>query len=382
MNIIHSGSCNILAGGPALSTWLTIKGLRDLGVNTQLIMELRKKGEIISKSLNPIFSPASKYGTLAYVPGLHKTLDKIGLPDLYHIQGIWMLHGTQIARYAKKHNKPYVVTLRGMLYPQALAHNSIIKRVSLLLYQSKTLRQAAAIQCTCTEEMEFYRALGFKNPVAVIPNPIEIDKYIEKPLQNKQIFRIGYLGRVHPRKRIERLIYSMSNLRNQLPENAELLIIGGGDEKYEKFLREEVDRLNLGAKVKFTGFLSGLEKDNAIDSLSILAVPSDFENFGNIVTEALVHGVPVIASTGMPWQELPENECGWWIPNDQLSIDEAIIEAYSYGSDRLREMGLNGRELMKNNYSVEALGKKMKILYEWIINGGEQPNFVFCVDGK
>ncbi len=382
MKVIHSGSCNILAGGPALSTWLSIKGLRDLGVIAELLMEPITKGKVISENLNPTFSENPRYGSLAYVPALKKTLDLMGEADIYHVQGIWMLHGTQVARYAQRHNKPYIVTLRGMLYPQALKHNSIIKKASLLLYQSKTLRHAAAIQATCLEEMEHYRALGFRNPVAVIPNPIEVDKYINIPLQIKPKFQIGYLGRVHPRKRIERLIYSMSNLRNQLPEDAELLIIGGGDENYEKFLHAEVDRLNLNAKVKFTGFLSGLEKDKAIDSLSILAVPSDFENFGNIVTEALVHGVPVIASTGMPWQELPENECGWWIPNDQLSIDKAIIEAYSYGSDRLREMGLNGRELMKNNYSVEALGKKMKILYEWIVNGGKQPNFVFCVDGK
>lgn len=50
--------------------------------------------------------------------------------------------------------------------------------------------------------------------------------------------------------------------------------------------------------------MAGVEKDNAISSLTYLAVPSDFENFGNIVTEALVRGIPVIASKGMPWQEL------------------------------------------------------------------------------
>lgn len=378
MKVIHSGSCNVLAGGPALSTWLTIKGLRDLGIDTQLIMEPITNGKIISENINPVFSATPKYGTLAYVPSLAQTLDKMGMPDLYHVQGVWMLHGTQIARYAEKHNTPYVVTLRGMLYPQALAHNSLIKKLSLFLYQSKTLRNAAAIQATCIEEMEYYRELGFKNPVAVLPNPIEVDRYINKPIELKSRFRIGYLGRVHPRKRIERLIYAMGDLRNKLPKDSELLIIGGGDKNYEEFLHNEVTRLNLNSQVRFTGFLSGKDKDDAIDSLSVLTVPSDFENFGNIVTEALVHGVPVIASKGMPWKELPENGCGWWIDNDQESINKALFEAFNLGADRLYEMGLKGRELMIKSYSVEALGEKMKTLYEWILNGGDNPDFVHC----
>ena len=377
MKVVHSGHLNVKSGGPALSAWLTVKGLRNEGVDTTVIMPPIKDGDrIIDECACPIFYKQPKYGTLAYVPGYNTVLESVGEADIYHAQGVWMLHGTQMARYAKRRGKPYVVTLRGMLYPQAMAHNPWVKKLSLWLYQGKTLREAAAVQCTCVEEMEHYRNLGFRNPVAIIPNPIEITGVIDRELLEKKQFRIGYLGRVHPRKRIERLIYAMDNLKDKLPEDSELLIIGGGDETYENFLKKEVSRLGL-SDVRFAGFLSGKEKDKAIDSLSLLVVPSDFENFGNIVTEALVHGVPVIASIGMPWQELSENDCGWWIPNDQSSIDRTILEAYNLGSGRLREMGLNGRELMRRNYSVEALGKKMKSLYEWILGKTDKPDFVY-----
>lgn len=376
MRIIHSGSCNILAGGPALSTWLTIKGCRACGCTVDLIMEPVNNGKIISNDLKPIFTKQHMFGGFAYVPDFEKTIAQIGDADIYHVQGVWMLHGTQLASYARKHKKPYVVTLRGMLYPEALSHNSLVKKLSLLIYQGKTLRKAAAIQVTCREEMDHYRALGFKNPVAIIPNPIETEGIIDQPLQLKKQFRVGYLGRVHPRKRIERLIYSFGNLKNKLPGNAELLIIGGGDKSYEKFLRNEVSRLKLD-NVRFTGFLSGKEKEAAIKSLSILGVTSDFENFGNIVTEALVYGIPVIASQGMPWQELPMNGCGWWIPNDQDSIDKTILEAFSLGPEKLRDMGMKGRELMLKNYSVEALGEKMKQLYQWILGETSKPDFVY-----
>lgn len=378
MRILHSGAIDIHAGGPALSTWLTVKGLRGQGVDVDIITEpaTTEGDKIIDTDAKPIFSRKSKFGTLAYVPGLKKQLRSIGNFDLYHIQGMWMLHGKSVSDHARKTDRPYVVTLRGMLYPQALAHNAIVKRLSLALYQGKILKRASAVQCTCIEEMEHFRNLGFKTPVAVLPNPIETTGVIDRAIPFKPVFRIGYLGRIHPRKRVERLIYAMDQLRGQLPSNTELIIIGGGDKGYTEFLQNETKRLKLN-NVLFTGFLSGKEKDETINSLSVLAVPSDYENFGNIVTEALVRGVPVIASTGMPWQELQTHHCGWWIHNSQEEINHAIIECFNLGEEHRRLMGINGRNLIASNYSVDSLGKKMKNLYEWILLGGDKPDFVF-----
>lgn len=379
MNILHSGALDVWAGGPALSTWLTIKGLRDRGHNiTAITAPLPDGDRLIDNDANPIYSRHSKFGTLAYVPGLKQLLCDIKGIDLYHIQGIWMLHGRTVSSYAKNIGKPYVVTLRGMLYPEALAHNALIKRLSLALYQRDILKNAAAVQCTCEEEMEHFRNLGFKTPVAVIPNPIETTGVIDIPIPDKPIFTVGYLGCLHPRKRVERLIRAMYDLKEQLPSNARLRIIGGGDAGYTEFLKSEITRLGL-TNVEMTGFLSGKEKDDAIKSLSVLAVPSDFENFGNIVTEALVRGVPVIASKGMPWQELPENKCGWWIENSQEEINKTILESYHIGEKSLNDMGTNGRKLISQRYSVASLGEKMEMLYSWILKGGETPDFLHLV---
>lgn len=308
------------------------------------------------------------------MPHLNRELDKLKV-NLYHIQGLWQYLNHGVASYAKKKGIPYVMTLRGMLYPQALAHSRLIKEISLNLYQRKDLQNAACIQATCVEEMKYYRKLGFDNPVATLPNPIEIQEIIERPISKKDKLKIGYLGRIHPRKRIEKLIYAFDALRNEL-QNAELVIIGSGDKTYEMFLHNEIKKLGL-KNVQFTGFLTGKEKDDAITELSLLVVPSDFENFGNIVTEALVRGVPVIASKGMPWQELEEYHCGWWINNNQESINQTLINAISLPLEERVRMGMNGKQLMCEKYSVEILGKKMKQLYEWILNGGEKPEFVY-----
>ena len=376
MHILHSGSLDVKAGGPALSTYLTIKGLRECGVKVEMIMApLREGGKLITQDVKLHYTLPIKNSRLGYMPGVKKLLQALPQYDLYHVQGLWQWLGHSVASYARSLGRPYVITLRGMLYPQALAHSTLVKKLSLALYQRKDLQQAACIQVTCKEEMEYYRKLGFTNPVAILPNPIETEGIIERPIAHKDKIKIGYLGRVHPRKRIERLIYAFDALRNEL-QDAELIIIGADDSEYEEFLHQEVERLHLN-NVRFAGFLIGKEKDEAILSLSYLVVPSDFENFGNIVTEALVRGVPVIASKGMPWQELEEYHCGWWIDNDQDTINQTLKEAIGVSESERIQMGINGKNLIKEKYAVDTLGKKMQQLYDWILTGGAKPEFVY-----
>lgn len=376
MKILHSGSLNVNAGGPALSMSLTLKGLERAGVKTVALCEqISPPGKLIAPELNICFTHRPKYGTFAYVNNIKECLKKENDIDVYHIHGTWMYHGFAVSQYANQMKKPYLVSPRGMLYPQALAHHALLKKVMMTLYQRKVFSGAACVQATCREEMEHYRALGFENPVAVLPNPIDVNGIVEREIPYKPTFKIGYLGRLHPRKRVERLIYAFGELRKEL-EDCRLIIIGGGDDQYRNFLETEVKRLRL-TNVEFTGFLMGKEKDSMIMGLSLLVVPSDFENFGNIVTEALIRGVPVIASKGMPWQELEEFHCGWWINNDQESINRTLLNAITLSLEERIRMGMNGKRLMHKNYSVEVLGEKMKQLYEWILNGGEKPEFVY-----
>lgn len=376
MNILHSGSLDVKSGGPALSTYLTIKGLKKNGINADIIMPpLSVNGRLIANDVNIYYTAPVTNVRLGYMPKIFETLKHLHMYDLYHVQGLWQYLGHSVATFAHKHQKPYLITLRGMMYPQAMAHSALIKKISLALYQRNDLQCAACIQATCIEEMNYYRQLGFTNPVAILPNPIEITDIIDRPVRQSDCLRFGYLGRVHPRKHIERLIYAFDALRNEL-HDTELLIIGADDIQYEEFLRKEVERLHL-KNVRFTGFLTGKEKDEAIMSLSYLVVPSDFENFGNIVTEALVRGVPVIASKGMPWKDLEDYHCGWWINNDQDTINRTIMMAYNTSEEDRIRMGMNGKQLMRDKYSVEVLGIKMKQLYEWILNGGEKPDFVY-----
>lgn len=295
--------------------------------------------------------------------------------DLYHTNGLWMYCNHITASIARKKGKPYVITPHGMLYPQALARSAWKKKLMMHLCFDKDIREANCIHATCVQEMKYYRDLGYKNPVAVISNPMPLPDYIDdiKPERNKK--RIGFLGRLHPRKNVKGLIEAWASL-GKATQNAELYIMGKGDEAYEAYLRELVTTLGL-TNVVFAGFVNGREKFEKLATLTALFVPSDFENFGMIITEALIVKTPVMASLGTPWEELNARHCGWWVNNDIHTLAQTMEEVFSLSDEELLAMGERGKQLVIEKYSSVQVATQMKLLYEWILNSGEKPDFVY-----
>lgn len=375
MKVLYTGTLDVNAGGPAMSTYYTLYGLRKQGIDTGIIMyPLSLSGRLRGEDVPVHFAKAPWEHKMAYSPILKKEILALGEYDIYHAQGVWQYPTYAMVDVAKKKGKPYIITPRGMLYPQDIRKsNKFFKELSLKFRLLDDLNHAACIHVTCKDEMKYCRQLGVTSPIAIIPNPIEIREYTIKKKDN--IFRLGYLGRLSPRKNVESLIYAFNELKD-LSKDTELLIIGGGDDKYERFLKNEVKRLGLN-NVRFTGFLSGSEKDEAIASVSVLAMPSEFENLGNVILEGLIRGIPCIATKGSPWEELETYKCGWWVDFNQNAINEAVKQAMLTSVDTLNEMGKRGRRLMENNYSIDAIAYKMKELYDWVCTKKCKPQYLY-----
>lgn len=375
MKVLHFGTLNSNAGGPAMSSYLTIKGLRSLGIDAQISMfALPEKVELWGSGIPINFCKPPLENKFCYSRFLKRELEAIQNVDIYHVQGVWQYPTYALIDISRRNGSPYVITPRGMLYPQDIVKsNRIAKHLSLRWRLLKDLNSAACIHTTCKEEMRICRELGVVSPIAVIPNPMEKKEY---PITiTPKVFTLGYIGRFSKRKNIESLIHAFAAIGLKRSE-AELLIIGGGDERYEKFLKNEAQRLHLD-NVTFTGFLSGKEKEQALSRTTVLAMPSNFENFGNVILEGLARGIPCIATKGAPWQDLVNYNCGWWVDYDQNSIEEAVLEAVNTPMCQLREMGNNGKILVAGKYSVESVANQMASLYSWILNKGEKPSFVF-----
>jgi glycosyltransferase involved in cell wall biosynthesis len=74
------------------------------------------------------------------------------------------------------------------------------------------------------------------------------------------------------------------------------------DPDFVKHLQTRITRLGYGHRVRLTGVLTGAALSHAYTTADLLVVPSRSETYGMTVTEALAHGLPVIATAvgGLP----------------------------------------------------------------------------------
>ncbi len=302
--------------------------------------------------------------------------------EIYHTNGLWKYMNHKTCDVARKRGKPYIITTHGMLYRTALNRSSWKKSILRKIWFDSDIMNATCIHATCEQEMEEIRKFGYQGPIAVIGNPIEVPEYTEAMIESRSYHKdknkttIGFLGRIHPIKRIENIIHALNLLRN---ENVELCIIGSGNASYERTINDLVVQYNLEKNVHFFGFLNGIEKYETLAKLDCLFVPSDMENFGMIVPEALIVGTPVMASLGTPWTKLNKERCGWWCDNSPETIARIITEVVNLSNDKLAQMGYNGRKYTIREFSANEVAKQMAELYRWVKGEVSQPSFVYTI---
>jgi glycosyltransferase involved in cell wall biosynthesis len=278
-------------------------------------------------------------------------------PDIVHINGIWTPQNWGFQSVAQKQGIKVVVSPHGMLEPWILAHNSFKKKIALFLYQKRALKQSICLHATAQMEATNIKALGYKNPIHIIPNGIYLNdiKAIKEYYGTKKVI---FMSRIHPKKGIEMLLEAW---RNCYTEDWTLEIAGTGEENYMASLIQSVEDLE---NVRFVGAKYGEEKWDFLRSADVMVLPTHSENFGIVVAEALAVGVPVITTQGTPWEDLETYKCGWWIDLSVTNLEEALVKAFNAPVMLLEVMGRQGRELVKNKYDIEVMSKQMLELYK------------------
>lgn len=362
------------SGGPSTCTRDLLEGLHAIHANVDLLTfdspdNLGEGSSWLKVVENDSFSP------FGFSKNFREALDDSDY-DIYHCNAIWMYSNHITCKTARDKKKPYVLSPHGMLYPTALAIKYWKKWPALKLWFNKDIHSATCIHATCQQEAEHVRAFGYKGPIAVIPNPVVFPEGIELASNKPKEKSIGFLGRLHPIKKVENILYGAAKAIEEGCEYFSIEIMGKGDDKYEEFLRNEAERLGIADRVHFVGFVNGKDKYDRLAKLWALMVPSVQENFGMIVPEALICGTPVYASLGTPWNELNEFEAGWWKDNSPETIANVIHEIMEMGESQCLAMGANGRKFIEEKYEQKKVAQMMIDLYRWISGEIEKPYFV------
>ncbi len=367
------------SGGPSRSVYELTKGLRSVNIDAEIITNNYLNNPNIANENWIRNNNISRIYPFEYNPYFKQLLNRNEY-DLFHIHSIYSYPVTFATRFARKHHKPYIIAPRGSLYGNAISSSSKWKKLLFnRLFLISDLNHASAIHATCIEEMEQIRLIGVTSPIAVIPNSITLPSIFPKISKTKKI-RLCFLGRINPIKNIDGLIKAWYQSDMYKNKNAELVIIGDAklekEKKHIKELHELEQNLNIN-NIVWTGNLIGSSKDALLNSCSYLILPSHSENFGMVVVEALIQGVPAITSKGTPWNILEENKCGWWINNSVESMAEYIKKISTISNAEREDMGLKCQQLVKSEFSTPAVSQRIKTLYSWILEGGEKPDFVY-----
>lgn len=380
MNVLQTIP-NMLAswGGPCTCTCDLLDGLYSIGGKVDLLTsDAVKEGDIVLGKGRPWMKlvPFDWKTPLAFSRNFRDYL-LANEYDIYHANTIWLYPSHITCKIAREKKRPYLLSPHGMLYPTALKISAWKKWPMKKIWFDNDIRNAACIHATCEQEMLYIREYGYCGPIAIIPNPVVFPEGIgmKSILPSKKI--IGYLGRLHPIKKIENLLIGVAEVVNKGYRDFVVEIMGKGVDEYESFLRKEVARLGLDDIVEFVGFVNGFEKYEHLSKCRALFVPSEQENFGMIIPEALICGTPVYASLGTPWKKLNEYGCGWWCDNSPETIASILCEVINMTDNKILEMGYKGRKFVENNYQVNVIAEKMLNLYEWILGNGIKPSFIY-----
>lgn len=280
-------------------------------------------------------------------------------PDIVHINGIWSPQNWGFQNEAQKLGIKVIVSPHGMLEPWILAHNPLKKKIALFLYQKMAINRSICLHATAKMEAENIQALGFKNPIYIIPNGIYL-RDVKKIKENYGTKKMIFMSRIHPKKGVELLLDAW---RTSNTEGWTLEIAGSGDEEYVKALTQSVHDLE---NVRFVGAKYGEDKWDFLRSADVMVLPTHSENFGIVVAEALAVAVPVITTHGTPWEDLEIHKCGWWIDLSVTNLEKTLLKVFNSSNMLLEMMGKHGRELVIDKYDIKRVGKKMVELYNTI----------------
>jgi glycosyltransferase involved in cell wall biosynthesis len=286
---------------------------------------------------------------------------------IVHDHGQWLASNRTAAAVARRHGIPRVVSPRGMLTPWALRHHGWKKKAAWWAFAGRDIRTADLVHATSQEEANELRALGVRQPIAVIPNGVEPWSAPPDSLPQKAN-NVLFLSRLHVKKGIRELVAAW----RQAQPGGWRLVLAGPDEGHL------VAGLQLTARdaIDYVGEVTGDDKWRLLASAGVVVLPSHSENFGVVVAEALMAGTPVIATHGTPWSDLETHRCGWWIPLSVNQLAETIQAATSLSPQTLEGMGQRGREWMNSDFSWASIGANMAAVYLWLAGAGRRPECV------
>ena len=359
------------AGGPSNTIYWLAKALVKKGVEVSIVTT--HIGAENKVSVNKAIE--TEYGKVTYFSDnidqlpfqlMVNALRQVRHHDCIHLTSIFYPPSFIIATAAKWMKKPVIWSCRGNLHHHALQISAWKKR-PVLWYIKKYLSGRVTFHATSTEESEHIRRIfGPAVKIVEVPNYIELPEPIPHDFEGKPY--LLYVGRIHHIKALDKLLEAIHIAVNFKKSDMPFKIAGDADNDFGRALKRLVSEMGLSERIEFLGQVEGLEKQQLYAAAKFTILPSNSENFGNVVIESLAQGTPAIASTGTPWQILETERAGFWTKNDPEELSLAINRALSLSADEYRAYRQHALALARKKFDVFENVNQWMDVYQSVIN--------------
>jgi glycosyltransferase involved in cell wall biosynthesis len=223
--------------------------------------------------------------------------------------------------------------------------------------RTHVLTNAVFVAARSPSAAALVRSWGARRHVSLVPPAVP--PFSSVPTHVGGHFTIGYAGRLVPSKGLDDLVAAVRFLAPPV----ELLLAGDGE------MRGELDGQPIpGSRVRVLTGLSHHTMQRAYGEMDVLVLPSRTtatwkEQFGRVIVEALLCGVPVVGSDSgeIPWV-IRQTGGGLVYPEGDVNSLAARLDELRRDPTQRRQLATRGRTAALRLFSLSAVGDALEAL--------------------
>jgi len=255
---------------------------------------------------------------------------------------------------------PIVITPRGEFSVGAIRQKKIKKMLYVYMARAFNLYKGIRWQATTRlEQKDMCRVLGDilnRIDISIVPN---IPSYVYNNGDNKEdngkgdVLKVCFLSRIHPIKNLIFALHVLSNVKKPL-----IFTIYGpiGDRKYWDECCEIMRGIPDYISVKYEQAVKPIKVHSVLKEHNMFFFPTLGENYGHVIIEALLAGLPVLISDRTPWDDLVENGVGWIYSLDSLRpFVEKIEECSEYSPEKWSSLSEKANSYANMKMNIESI---------------------------
>lgn len=218
-----------------------------------------------------------------------------------------------------------LIAPRGELDPGALGLKSTKKRFFIWLVKKIGLYKAVVWQASSLTEAEHIKKIwGSDAPIEVVPNiaSFPLANYVCQQ-KEKGCLRIIFFSRLCKKKNLLFALEVLSRVKKRICFD----IYGPiQDQAYWAVCEALIKKMPAMIQVRYRGALFPKDVFATFSQYDLFFLPTLGENFGHVISEALLSRLPVLLSDQTPWSFVSEAKAGWVFPLNQREKFVELIE--------------------------------------------------------